>query len=74
MKFNGDFKEINWRDAMWAAIIFAQIVWGIAIMPGQIIADCNTRFSSKERVDLLAEGQSRIESKLDRLILEFKMR
>jgi len=75
IKFNGGI-EITFKDLIWLIFLVGAVIWNVAIMPQQIVADVTPRFASKERTDMLIDRLDRIEQKVDKLIdkVSFGMR
>lgn len=46
-------------------MLIGGIVWTVAILPQQVLSECNTRYASREKTDFIQEQLSRIESKVD---------
>jgi len=66
VKFNGGI-EISLKDLIWLMCIIGAIVASWYSLPQKIMAECESRYASRERVDALREDVSYIRARLDRL-------
>jgi hypothetical protein len=62
----------NIRNWIVPAVVIGGVVWNALFLPQQIYADLNTRYASRERVDMIIDSLERIEAKLDRHLETFR--
>ena len=60
--------ELSLKDLIGWAVFIATIVYAFAIQPSQVLSQADSRYASRETMNLQFERLDRIESKIDLLM------
>lgn len=64
---NGEWTLNDLVTILQFIVLIGGIIWTVALLPQKVLSECNTRYASRESVNMLQEDISYIRSRVDLL-------